>query len=860
MKKLILFTLAIFCLIFPVLGQSPEFSTKADAFIINRQGVFKGTTVTSNDFHISSTHISSLSGVRHIYYQQKWEGVDILDAVASVHLDRDQNVAHATSGFINASDYAVRKERTLDNRDAIDRVAAYFNLNQQGETKLIDSEEGAGEKKIFSNKSLSKSNMTTKLMYVVWNGNLVLTWEVFIDKADDGLMYLVYVNTQSGEVVKSIPLTVECHFGPGHVHESPHYENPREDRIEQENHPVMFAPNSYLVYPIPLEAPNEGPQSVVTAPWTSASPFGWHDTNGAAGAEFTITRGNNVYAAEDTSDLDVPGFSPDGGANLDFNFSVDTSMHPRNYLSGAITNLFYLNNIMHDVTHNYGFDEAAGNFQVNNYGNGGIGGDAVNADAQDGSGTNNANFGTPIDGSQPRMQMFRWVSAFADLTVNAPGGISGSYTVGGAHFNPMMSSVTGDVVLAIPNEACSAITNPGALSGKIALIDRGNCAFVVKVANAAAAGAIGVIICNHTAGAGVITMAGNGPLSIPAVMLSFEDCQLLKAQLGTGVNVTMNVSTSQFRDSDLDNGIIAHEYGHGISNRLTGGAALAGCLQNNEQMGEGWSDYFALLLQMKPGDMSTDANGIGTYALGEGPDGDGIRPFPYSTDFNVNPFTYNDINGVSIPHGVGSVWCTMLWDMTWNLIAEHGFNPDIYVTTGGNGIALQLVMEGMKLQPCSPGFVDGRDAILEADTLLFGGANSCEIWRAFARRGLGVGASQGSTSSVSDGTESYLTPVSCQCTDQTVSYSGVSIPDGTEDRANTTIAIDNSIIESGDNVSLTAGQEINVQPTFELVNPATLLLDIRPCDDSLLPESIMPRQEKIERMKTSTSFEKPVKN
>ncbi len=50
--------------------------------------------------------------------------------------------------------------------------------------------------------------------------------------------------------------------------------------------------------------------------------------------------------------------------------------------------------------------------------------------------------------------------------------------------------------------------------------------------------------------------------------------------------------TTPNRDGDLDNGIIVHEYGHGVSNRLAGGPANTSCLNNQEQMGEGWSDYF----------------------------------------------------------------------------------------------------------------------------------------------------------------------------------------------------------------------------------------------------------------------------
>lgn len=98
--------------------------------------------------------------------------------------------------------------------------------------------------------------------------------------------------------------------------------------------------------------------------------------------------------------------------------------------------------------------------------------------------------------------------------------------------------------------------------------------------------------------------------------------------------------------------------------------------------------------------------------------------------------------------------------MTWGLIDEYGFDPDIYNGNGGNNIALQLVVEGLALQPCSPGFVDGRDAILLADQLLYGGANQCIIWDAFARRGLGFSANQGSSNSRSDGTEAFDTPSS----------------------------------------------------------------------------------------------------
>jgi extracellular elastinolytic metalloproteinase len=166
---------------------------------------------------------------------------------------------------------------------------------------------------------------------------------------------------------------------------------------------IMFSP-------FPIESPLHGSRQLVSDPaYPNASPFGWHDTNGQAGPEFTITRGNNVNAYLDRNgDNAVDGERADGGATLNFDFPFDSKKEPATYTKAAVTNLFYANNMMHDILYQFGFDEKAGNFQQNNYNKGGTGADQVLAEAQDGSGTNNANFATPPDGSSGRMQMFLW--------------------------------------------------------------------------------------------------------------------------------------------------------------------------------------------------------------------------------------------------------------------------------------------------------------------------------------------------------------------------------------------------------------------------------------------------------------------
>ena len=101
-------------------------------------------------------------------------------------------------------------------------------------------------------------------------------------------------------------------------------------------------------------------------------------------------------------------YRPDS-KSLEFEYDFSTSQtDPVSYRDASITQLFYTANKYHDLLHLLGFNEAAGNFEVNNNGQGGRGNDFVILNSQDGSGTNNANFATPADGSPGRMRMYLW--------------------------------------------------------------------------------------------------------------------------------------------------------------------------------------------------------------------------------------------------------------------------------------------------------------------------------------------------------------------------------------------------------------------------------------------------------------------
>lgn len=164
--------------------------------------------------------------------------------------------------------------------------------------------------------------------------------------------------------------------------------------------------DSYFVYQV---HPGVAPQALVSGPGsagTTESPSGWVASN--------TTVGNNVdaYLDRDNNNGADAGGRP-VSATQDFVYTHDAAAAPTTVTNQmlAVSNLFYLNNVIHDKLHRHGFNEAAGNFQANNFGRGGAGNDPVNAEAQDGGGTNNANFSTPGDGSRPRMQMYLWNTA-----------------------------------------------------------------------------------------------------------------------------------------------------------------------------------------------------------------------------------------------------------------------------------------------------------------------------------------------------------------------------------------------------------------------------------------------------------------
>jgi extracellular elastinolytic metalloproteinase len=624
MKKVLLVLANLFFIFSPLAGSAQETETIVDK-LLNRQG----SITAKNGWHITSEHVSSTSKIHHVYYQQVKDGILVRGTESSIHLSSKGDVIFEDNQFVKDVSVlkTVSKSSLISPKNAVLAVVDQMNYKPTADFSVKPQEKESLNTVVFSDGGISDRDISVKLIYSLDNNlKYQLVWEVSVLELDYLRWMNLTVDAVTGAIITSENMMQSC---------ATVTDEPVEEALDYNRNLVVPTPKvstdetantcdvCYEVFAIPFVSPLMGNRTIAQNPADPiASPFGWHDTDGQEGSDTRITEGNNTSVVEKG---DHRGYQTSGGDELDFTGFMFSPVYTTENQSedAALTNVFYWNNIIHDVTFNHGFDEVSGNFQEINYNSGS---------------RNNSAF-------EARIQTRRGCNAFFAL-----------------------------------------------------ISDR------------------------------------------PIMILSYcED-----------------------KDASFDSSIIAHEYGHGIVSQLIGGSiGSSSCLNTDEQMTEGWADYLGVILTMDASDVAEDRRTIGNYFFGQGLNGRGIRRYPYSTDFSVNPQTYDYIKTSTAPHGVGSVWTTMLWEMTWALIDEHGFDPNLSDFTGdinkdaGNIMALAIVIEGMKLMSCNPGFIDARNAILQASEAIYGLDNNCIVYNAFARRGLGLYADQGDPFSKEDGTQSF---------------------------------------------------------------------------------------------------------
>lgn len=367
------------------------------AFVLEHKALFGHGPELLDAAKIKRDYVTAHNGLHTVVWEQEVDGIPVFEALFVSHTSRRQELLSISSHFVPAADKAAAKEtanRTalLDNPPVSATKALEKALQNIGEnlSSPVHMEKMEVEGPVRHQRLQSDSLQGDADIQLIWlpinRNSLRLCWRVIFTSRERGEMFLTLIDVKTGSPWLRRKLTENISDAAYRVYttESPSPQSPGYS-TPSTNQPG-FTTRSLVV---------------ISGLNTNASPNGWINDGD------NETSGNNVAAQTDRDADNLPDLPrPRGAPFRVFDLPMDLAQDPLTHGDASVVNLFYWCNWMHDKLYEYGFTEGAGNFQVNNFGRGGSGNDPVMADAQDGSGFNNANFSTPPDGMPGRLQMF----------------------------------------------------------------------------------------------------------------------------------------------------------------------------------------------------------------------------------------------------------------------------------------------------------------------------------------------------------------------------------------------------------------------------------------------------------------------
>lgn len=431
-------------------------------FISENQGIYGLNDAEIADLNFIGESISPESGIRMVRVEQIINERPVFQSETRFILDRDGRIISSLGLIVpNATTSANALENLLTPQAALkltmDQLKVPLEIEQMN---IVKSEENGFRNELRVNNSNISGKVTSKIVYFpIAPGVLIPAWSQIVFGVNED--WYVLVDARDGTMLwrKNIRSDVSTHDARFRVYVQPDGSTPADSPAPQSPAIVGTGSGTQFAGIAPSIVSMFSVQNLI------ASPNGWIDDcpGGVCTATQTQTLGNNVLSCLDRAgtanvcDTDAasvldgngrPTGNPDANSrNRDF---LGTA--PRDFQTGflpapqggnpeagqtptgagssgtnafdqfrraSVAQQFYNANWYHDKLFALGFNPAAGNFQNDNFGGGGIGNDRVLIDVQDASGTNNANFSTPPDGGSGRSQMFR----FTGPTVDRDGGL-----------------------------------------------------------------------------------------------------------------------------------------------------------------------------------------------------------------------------------------------------------------------------------------------------------------------------------------------------------------------------------------------------------------------------------------------------
>lgn len=335
-----------------------EFAERRRDLLNDVAGALDGARLT-RDF------VTRHNGVRHLTFQQTYNGLDVVGARLRASLTRE-------GGIISLGGVLVSPPPA-------EGGLLPFTRSPQQASRLVLTAAGPGS-----------VLQVQPVYYPLSDTHVTPAWKIVYNAPPDSSTYESVIDDRTGSTLRRHLRTrraasedISLRVYPG---DSP-----------APGSPGTAAPDGFQFPLVSSEL-----RTLTPAELAGASPEGW-----IADGD-NETRGNNVDAYADVNSDDQPDLPRlEGYPYRVFDYaSSPTQEDPASYRNASVVQLFYLCNIYHDRLYQLGFDEAAHNFQWNNFGLGGVGGDPVMAETQDTGLIDCARFTTgPDDGSPARLEM-----------------------------------------------------------------------------------------------------------------------------------------------------------------------------------------------------------------------------------------------------------------------------------------------------------------------------------------------------------------------------------------------------------------------------------------------------------------------
>ena len=346
------------------------------AFLREHSALFGHGPEVLDAARVKREFVTAHNGLRTVVWEQQVDGIPIFEALLISHATRKGELVNIASHFLPASEQAahaappnraaIQSTPVLTAPEAIaDAVSAIGETIAVSQVIPLTAAQGADRHQTFKVASL-KGAIDARMVWLPMDRHsLQICWEIILISRERNEMFRLLIDARTGEAVMRQSLT---------------------ERISNASYRVftMESPTPLMPgYSTPVtNQPAQVARTLVVtnALDTNASPSGWINDGD------NLTQGNNVDAYLDINGDNQPDVPrPTGSPFRVFDFPLDLTQDPASYSNACVVNLFYWNNWMHDKLYDLGFTEAAGNYQVNNFGRGGLGNDPIEAEAQFGS-------------------------------------------------------------------------------------------------------------------------------------------------------------------------------------------------------------------------------------------------------------------------------------------------------------------------------------------------------------------------------------------------------------------------------------------------------------------------------------------